>query len=257
MAAEQQTPVNRSIKASIFRYEPGKDAHPGYEHFDVPRLHEITTVLDVLEYVTEVLGSDLAYRSECGVRRCGTCGVRVNGQARLACLTVVEEEKVVIDPIDHFQVIRDLIIDRGRYERKLKEIEPYLVREEAPKTFPEGLRDTDFADVTAVRRCLECMLCMSVCPTIDTFPKFAGPAVIVQIAKQALDERDSLDRMPTAVGEGVFSCTRCHDCEEVCPVDIPIVPTIARFQKEAAKKNSADTTGARARDLKEMTKGYL
>lgn len=257
LAAESATPRDQTISVSIFRYEPGKGSHPRYDRFDVPRLHKITTVLDVLEYVTEVLGSDLAYRSECGIRRCGTCAVRVNGKAKLACLSVIEEPSVVIEPIDKFPVVRDLVTDRSRYERRLREIEPYLVRNEEPREFPEPLRDSDFDEVTRLRRCLECMLCMSVCPTIDSFPKFAGPAVTVQIAKQALDKRDSLDRLPTAVMEGVFSCTQCHDCEEVCPVGIEIVPTIVRLQKDAARRKAVDAAGARARDLKEMTKGYL
>src|SRR4029453_6179286 len=75
----------RTVLLKVFRYSPG-DAAPRYEAFRVaagPR----TTVLDALLAVRRQQDPTLAVRHSCLHGSCGTCGMRVNGRAVLACVT--------------------------------------------------------------------------------------------------------------------------------------------------------------------------
>ena len=64
--------------------------------------------------------TDLAYRWFCGSKMCGTCAVRMNGREVLACWEAVEPV-MTIEPLRNLPVIRDLVVDRRRYERQGRE----------------------------------------------------------------------------------------------------------------------------------------
>ena len=104
-----------TISARIFRYDPAKDEKPRYETVEVP-FEKDMRVLDVLDYAVDNLGLGIGYRWFCGVKRCGMCGVSVNGKAVLACWEAAQEE-MVIEPLANFPVIRDLVVDRSDFEK--------------------------------------------------------------------------------------------------------------------------------------------
>jgi fumarate reductase (CoM/CoB) subunit B len=51
---------------------------------------------------------------------------------------------------------------------------------------------------------------------------FLGPTAMRQEMRLALDPRDSGDRIPAAVKEGLFTCTSCQACWKICPKKIEI-----------------------------------
>ena len=71
--------------------------------------------------------TDLAYRWFCGSKMCGTCAVRMNGREVLACWEAVEPD-MTIEPLRNLPVIRDLVVDRAPFERKVAALEPWLER---------------------------------------------------------------------------------------------------------------------------------
>ena len=73
---------------------------------------------------------DLAYRWFCGSKMCGTCAVRMNGREVLACWEAVEPD-MTIEPLRNLPVVRDLVVDRAPFERKVAELEPWLERPDA------------------------------------------------------------------------------------------------------------------------------
>ena len=72
-----------------------------------------------------------------------------------------------------------------------------------------------------LRSCIECLACVSVCPAMDV-AEFTGPTAMRQEMRLALDPRDAKNRVPEAVGTGLFTCTSCQACWKVCPKDIEI-----------------------------------
>ena len=56
----------------------------------------------------------------CRDTMCNTCFAKVNGRSRLTCLEKVPEdaEELVIEPIDNFELIRDLMVNYSVHKSK-------------------------------------------------------------------------------------------------------------------------------------------
>lgn len=229
-----------SVTARIFRFDPASDAAPRFETYRVPYTKWMR-VLEVLTYISEELGGDLAHRWFCANRMCGTCAVRVNDREVLACWEPVEPE-MTIEPLRNAPVLRDLAIDRSFYERRVTALIPWLERRAPYAGFPEPLTHRDMARADQALDCISCMCCFSACPVVGLGEQtdFAGPAPLVQLARVALDPRDGIDRGRIALERGaVFDCVSCYKCEEVCPVSIPIVTGAIEPLKALAFKSMA------------------
>lgn len=238
LARQGSLELGDTVHIKLQRFDPTRDKQPYYEEFDVP-YSKLMRVLDALNYIVEDMEEDFGYRWYCGVKKCGTCAVRMNGREILACWEPAEPY-MLIEPLRHVTVLRDLAIDRGPYEDKVVALTPWLVRKEAYPGFPERLSHRDMAGAVHALNCLSCLCCYSACPVLDLGDetKFAGPAPLVQLAQQALDPRDGADRGRIALEVGsIFDCVSCYKCEEVCPVHIPIVSAILEPLKARAYRS--------------------
>lgn len=211
-----------TIRVRIRRFDPETDAAPRYETFEVPGAPEMR-VLDVLDYVHEQLAQDVAYRWFCGVKKCGTCAVTVNGTPKLACWEPAEPE-MTIEPLANLPVVRDLVVEREPCREGLCAIEPLIQRRAEYPGFPEPLSQRAMGRSYHLRDCILCLACHAACPVMaQPGTRFAGPAVLVNLAEVALDPRDGADRARIAASAHVFACVSCYECERVCPAAIPIV----------------------------------
>ena len=198
-----------------------------YQDFHVP-YQKWMRVLDALNWIAENAATDLAYRWFCGSKMCGTCAVRMNGREVLACWEAVEPV-MTIEPLRNLPVIRDLVVDRTRYEDKVASLEPWIERTAGYTHFPEPLTHKQMKDASKALDCISCMCCYSACPVIGLgdLTNFAGPAPLVQLAQTALDPRNDPEKVKRALARtGIFNCVSCYKCEEVCPASIPIVSRI-------------------------------
>ena len=206
-----------------------------YQEFQVP-YQKWMRVLDALNWIAENAAADLAFRWFCGSKMCGTCAVRMNGREVLACWEAVEP-KMVIEPLRNLPVIRDLVVDRTRYEDKVASLEPWIERREPYARFPEPLTHRQMKDASKALDCISCMCCYSACPVIGlgNLTDFAGPAPLVQLGQTALDPRNSPEKVRRSLElTGIFNCVSCYKCEEVCPAGIPIVSRVIEPLKAKA-----------------------
>lgn len=207
------------VIAKIFRFDPSIDEKPRYETYEVPYEKDMR-ILDVLIAVGDDLGKGIAHRWYCGVKRCGACSATVNGKPVAVCWEPAEEN-MIIEPLPNFPIIRDLVVDRQGYDKVVSSFRKFLVRREKPRKFPEDIRHEEMIHVYNLVQCTECLLCTSVCPDVDIdYKEFAGPMALVQLAKHALDPRDTLDRIEEIVSMGVHNCVSCYACVDICPSDI-------------------------------------
>ncbi len=233
-----------TINARIFRYDPNVDDAPRYDSFEVPWTPHMR-ISEVLDYVYETLGKDIARRWLCSAKKCGACTLMVNGAPKLACWEPAEAE-MTIEPLANYPVIRDLVIDRDPYQEQLVAISPLLDRTAPYESFPEPLSEGDMAAGYHLRDCLQCLACMAVCPVLgQPHSDFAGPAPLVALAELAFDPRDGADRAILAEDAGhVFKCVSCYQCEAACPVDIPIVAhAIEPLKRLAYGRGEGDGAG--------------
>src|SRR6186713_3153045 len=108
------------VGLKIWRYDAktGDKALREYE-FDAP---EEATLLDCLDIVKDRHDGSLAYRKSCRMMICGSCGMRMDGGAVLACKVRMYD----IANASHVPVIKDLVVDMDPFWSKFKAMKPYL-----------------------------------------------------------------------------------------------------------------------------------
>ncbi|MGB9838225.1 fumarate reductase (CoM/CoB) subunit TfrB [Methanothermobacter sp.] len=204
------------INVKVLRFEPGADEKPHLESYDIPS-REKMKVLDALQLINRMYNANIAFRSSCRAGQCGSCAVKMNGEVVLACRAEVEDGSV-IEPVD-LPVIKDLMVDRSEIEDKVRAMGLYLQSE---ATGIQRIKPEDYQDTKKLRGCIECFSCISSCPIIKESTEYAGPYFMRYISKFAFDPRDEAERAVLGVREGLYCCTTCGKCAEVCPKELNV-----------------------------------
>ena len=120
------------VELKIWRYDAvaGKRALEEYE-VDAP---EEATLLDVLDIVKDRHDGTLAYRKSCRMMICGSCGMRMDGAAVLACKVrmydVAQAGHVpVISAMGNLPIVKDLVVDMEGFFAKFRSVQPFLQNE--------------------------------------------------------------------------------------------------------------------------------
>src|SRR5215471_19023724 len=129
----------KTIDIECLRYNPETDAAPRYQTYNVPFTDDMS-VLQGLQYIKDELDGSLTFRWSCRMAICGSCGMMLNGVPRLACSAFLRDflpDGVKVEPLTHFPIVRDLVIDQTEFLHKLESVRPQLVPK-APRTLAEG-----------------------------------------------------------------------------------------------------------------------
>jgi succinate dehydrogenase/fumarate reductase iron-sulfur protein len=219
-----------NFSTKIFRYNPDKNKQDHLVEYSI-RMEEGMSVLELLHQVHNEQDGTLAYRYSCRGAICGTCAVMINGIPRLACKTQVskivdEAEAITIEPLSHYGVVKDLVVDKQPFWQAVQATMPWLHRE---KDLPDErfnyeatMSKMDLDQLNRSSDCIKCSCCHAGCPKVDEMPDFIGPAISVQISKQMFDPRDKNfeeRKKISAAKNGVFACDKHAVCVKVCPKD--------------------------------------
>ena len=218
----------KEFTVRVSRFDPDEDKAPRQETYTV-KVNEGARVLNVLHAIHDTLDPTLSYRYSCSSGQCGSCAVRVNGEPVLACMEEARDG-MTIEPL-HIDVKKDLVTD---LVPRLEQIASLVAKKDT--VLP---KKADIDAMKPLKDCIECLCCVSVCPAVDV-TKFLGPTAMRQEMRLALDPRDSGNRVPDAVRDGLFTCTSCQACWKVCPKEIEI-PGKA-IEKLRARANKAGLT---------------
>src|ERR1700690_3882987 len=130
-------------------------------------VEEGEVVLDAIHRLQATQAGDLAVRWNCKAGKCGSCSAEINGRPKLMCMTRMEdmpkEGPVVIQPMQAFPLIKDLVTDVSVNYRTKKKIRKFKPR---PPDAPDGtwrVAQGDIDRVQEFRKCIECFLCQDVC----------------------------------------------------------------------------------------------
>jgi len=215
--------VTRTVVLDVMRYNPEQDAEPRFQRYEV-ECEEEWVVLDALNHVKATQDPTLSYRWSCHMAVCGSCGMMIDGEPKLACKSFLRDYDgpIRVEPLAHFPIERDLVTVIDDFVKKLEGIQPYIV----PKT-PRTLEDGEYLQTPAelaryeqFSGCINCMLCYSACPQYGLDPDFTGPGVLALLHRYNADSRDGGQdkRMEVVRAEdGVWGCTAVGYCSEVCP----------------------------------------
>ncbi|WP_054936636.1 succinate dehydrogenase/fumarate reductase iron-sulfur subunit [Moorella stamsii] len=228
----------KSFLASVYRYNPFTDRKPYYVKYEIEAGGKMK-VLDVLRYIQRNFDGELAFRSSCGIGRCGSCAVVVNGKPVLSCKEYIENIDIVIEPLANYPVIKDLIIDREPYNNKLKHIRPFL---ENTARGTKQVAQEDYQQYKYFTCCVECLCCMSVCPSFSRVPlEFYGPCIFVQLARYKSHPLDGGARILMVKYGGLHNCISCKRCTAVCPQGIDIYNDVVVPFRTAILREGGDS----------------
>jgi succinate dehydrogenase / fumarate reductase, iron-sulfur subunit len=242
--------VNVALKIWRFDPESGERALREYE-VDAP---EWACLLDVLDLIKDKHDGTLAYRKSCRMMICGSCGMRMDGRAVLACKErmqpIVERGHVpVISAMGNMPIVKDLVVDMQPFWGKIRAVKPWL--DPGYDEVAEKERIVSQQQMNVIHKealCIMCGCCVSECNSMESDPEFLGPAALAKGFRFVGDARDHDDiARLNALNEehGIWDCTRCYFCNERCPKGVDPRDAIAKLGAESVKQGIDHDKGAK------------
>ncbi len=244
--------VLMQVGLKIWRYDSrtGDRALREYE-VDAP---EEATLLDCLDLVKDKQDGSLAYRKSCRMMICGSCGMRMDGGAVLACKVrmydIAQEGRVpVISAMGNLPIVKDLVVDMAPFWQKMRDVDPYLrprydQAQERENVVPQRQMEV----IHKESLCINCGCCVSECNSMESDPDFLGPAALAKGMRFVGDPRDgaTIERLEKySEPHGLWDCTRCYFCTERCPKGVDPRDAIAKLGAEAMKNGIDRDMGAK------------
>ena len=234
----------------IRRYDPESGEPAYWQDFTVDLAPERSVLDGILRARDEEDGS-LSIRCSCQAAICGSCGVRINGKSALACNTKLSDAAeraarrgapsngaIVVEPMGNMPVLKDLIVDMDAVHwKKIQRVVPWLLPEGEPPEREYIVDAEAMIDVTQSMACIQCGACVSACLSMEVDPEFIGPAALAKAYRFVGDPRDAHheDRLRDLAEDphGLYDCTHCFACIEVCPKDVAPMSQIMRLRRRA------------------------
>ena len=240
------------VTIRIQRFDPDKDSQPRDQDYEL-ELPPGITILQTLNKIRAELDPTLAYRYSCGSAICGSCALKINGHARLACKTQVSDcvtnGVLRVGPMGNLKVLRDLVVDMEPFLASLGRVKPYLVAGGGAAPEHERKQTPDeFLEIDPSTTCILCAACYSDCNVLEVDERFLGPASLAKAHRFIFDSRDvaTPDRMrEISQRTGVWDCTHCGECSTRCPTETKPLERIEEIRTKAMADGIHGNAGAR------------
>jgi succinate dehydrogenase / fumarate reductase iron-sulfur subunit len=252
----------------VRRFKPESGEGPYWETFDV-ELDPTLSVLDGLLQAKDREDGSLSVRCSCRAAICGSCGVKINGQSTLACLTQIGEahefanraagaagspdapqsvqpasnggsQPITVEPMGNMPVIKDLVTDmESTHWTKIRRVTPWLLDDGNPPERERIVPPESMVDITQTIACIQCGACVSSCLSMEADPDFIGPAALAKAYRFVGDPRDveSRERLYDLAQDphGIYDCTHCFSCIDACPKGVAPMDQIMRLRRIAGR----------------------
>lgn len=232
--------VSLKVKRQLAANQPGY-----WEEFSIPykaQMNVISLLLEIQKKPVNAQGeptTPVVWECNCLEEVCGACTMIINGRARQACSTLVEQlqQPIVLKPLSKFPVVRDLMVDRSIMFENLKKVKAWLPIDGTHDLGPgPRLAQKIQEEAYPISRCMTCGCCLEACPNVNAKSKFIGPAALAQAKlfnshpTGAMNKEERLDAI-MGVG-GIVDCSNSQNCVKVCPKQIPLTRNIARLNRD-------------------------
>jgi succinate dehydrogenase / fumarate reductase iron-sulfur subunit len=246
------------MRLTLHVWRQASASKPGrMERYDAPDVNEDMSFLEMLDVVNEKLIAEhkepIAFEHDCREGICGSCGFMINGMAhgpqrgttvcQLHMRHFKDGDELYLEPwrATAFPVLKDLVVDRGAFDRIVASGGYVSVRTgSAPdgNAIPVPKESADRAMDAAA--CIACGACVAACPNASA-ALFTG-AKISHLSHlpqgQAERSRRALRMVRQLSIEEFGSCTNIGECEAACPKSIPM-EVIATMNRDHLKASFA------------------
>ena len=241
------------MKLTLHVWRQSSASVPGrLEKYEANDISPDMSFLEMLDVVNEGLiesgREPIAFDHDCREGICGSCGVMINGVAhgpmrgtatcQLHMRTFNDGDTIYVEPWRSraFPVIRDLVVNRGAFDR--------IIAAGGFINAPTGgaqdaneilIAKDDVEDAMDAAACIACGACVAACPngsaSLFTAAKISHLGKLPQ--GQPERERRALRMVEQMDDEGFGHCTLYGECQDACPKEISI-DNIARMNHDFA-----------------------
>ena len=239
----------KKLTIKVFRFNKETDYLPYYDTFDMV-VSKDELVLDVMNRIKWERDGSFSYRRSCRHGICGSCAIKVNKKATLACKDRVFDlvdtfgTELVFEPQDIRRAYKDMVIDKENYWTKYNSVTPYLIADIDENPESENTVSIEENDkIDEADYCIQCGSCFYACPAVEVNPNYVGPSSLVKAWRFNADVRDEAtdERLETLqeLGSGIWDCVKCNECAEACPKEINPIDKITKLHLQTFEHGKA------------------
>jgi succinate dehydrogenase / fumarate reductase iron-sulfur subunit len=237
-----------NIILNVWR-QPNAQTEGRMVSYPVAGVSEHMSFLEMLDALNDQLtlkGEEpIAFDHDCREGICGSCDLVINGvphgpqqttTCQLHMRSFSDGDEIDVEPFraEPFPVIKDLVVDRGAFDRIIAAggyiSAPTGTAPDAHATpVPKNAVDHAFDAAT----CINCGACVAACPNGSAMLFTAAKVTHLGLLPQGQPERDSrvIGMVSQHDAEGFGGCTNIGECTAVCPKGIPF-ETISRLNRD-------------------------
>jgi succinate dehydrogenase / fumarate reductase iron-sulfur subunit len=262
-----------NFKLKVWRQKNSNDAG-AFATYDAKNISENASFLEMLDIVNNGMDERgepaIAFDHDCREGICGMCSLVINGEphgprlehqeepaegekarGRTTCQLYMRDfadgETIVIEPFRarSFPVIRDLVVDRGAFDRIMQKggyISANTGTAQDANCLPIGKKTADLAMDAA--ECISCGACVAACKNASAMLFVSAKVSQFALLPQGQPERKErvIKMVEQMDAEGFGNCTNEGECEARCPKQIPLT-NIARLNREYISAKAAKILG--------------
>ena len=260
------------MQLKVFRSRPGVPG-PRYDSFEIDPVPGMTVLAALFK--AQEKDETLAFRYSCRGAVCGTCAMLINKVPRLACRTQVQDllegkaavplapypalevtvpwdagKEVLVEPLPHLPVIRDLIVDMSLFFEYYRVVDPVFSPDGPDPERERLMTPAAVKELVLYANCILCGACFGACPVNGRNPGYLGPAALAALYRFHIDPREAggtarLGRADTQ--NGWWGCEFHTNCRRVCPKGVPPNIAIGRARQELKAAGRSMEAGGRGR----------
>ena len=243
--------MSRAMNLVLNVWRQKNSRAPGqFVRYEAKNVSDHMSFLEMLDVVNEELSAKgeepIAFDHDCREGICGACGVVIDGvphgpnggttTCQLHMRSFKDGDELTIEPwrASAFPVVRDLVVDRGAFDRIIQAGGYVSLRTgSAPEanSLPVAKLASDSAFDAAT--CIGCGACVAACPNASAALFTAAKISHLALLPQGEPERQDRARKMVAQmdAERFGHCTSHGECEAACPKGISI-GFIAKMNRE-------------------------
>ena len=243
----EHTTINIKLKV----WKQANTQSKGYfESYDVPGISTEMSFLEMFDVLNEQLIQEgeepVAFDHDCREGICGMCSMYINGKphgpwegtttCQLHMRAFKDGDIIVVEPwrAAAFPVIKDLMVDRGAFDRIIQAggyISVNTGNAVDGNALPIEKEKADNAFAAAA--CIGCGACVAACKNSSAMLFVSAKVSHLALLPQGAPERKQrvINMIAQMDKEGFGACTNTGACEAACPKEISIT-NISRLNAE-------------------------